>query len=174
MHGYRVVAVSDRTADGVRKTMKSPGYGHPAHTETATGYGPCRQCLRTFAIGIDRRILFTYDAFYGKEDLPLPGPVFIHEESCERYAEGDGFPADLLAHRLTLNAYGRGRQLVASRYVSDGLVEAEVERLLADANVDYIHVRDTVAGCYDFCIERTGRNENFSEISQANGGNSHE
>jgi hypothetical protein len=154
--------------------MKSPGYGHPAHAETSTGYGPCRQCLRTFAIGTDRRILFTYDAFYGKEDFPLPGPVFIHEDPCERYVEDDGLPVDLLAHRLTLNAYGRGRLLVANRYVSNGLVEPEVQRLLADANVDYIHVRDTVAGCYDFCIERTNRNENSSEISQANGGNSHE
>jgi hypothetical protein len=154
--------------------MKSPGYGHPAHAETATAYGPCRQCLRTFAIGTDRRILFTYDAFYGKEDLPLPGPVFIHEEPCERYAEDDGFPVELLAHRLTLNAYGRGRQLVASRYVSNGLVEPELQRLLADANVDYIHVRDTVAGCYDFCIERANRNEGSSQTGTEDGGDSHE
>jgi hypothetical protein len=174
MHGYRVVAVSDRTADAVRKTMKSPGYGHPAHAETATGYGPCRQCLRTFTAGTDRRILFTYDAFYGKEDLPLPGPVFIHEEPCERYIEGDGFPVDLLGHRLTLNAYARGRQFVASRYVSNGLVEPEVQRLLADANVDYIHVRDTIAGCYDFCIERATRNESSSQTSTTHAGGSHE
>jgi hypothetical protein len=174
MQQYRVVAVSDRTADAVRKTMKSPGYGHPAHAETATGYGPCRQCLRTFAIGTDRRILFTYDAFYGKEDLPLPGPVFIHEQSCERYPEDGGFPADMVAHKLTLNAYGAGRELVVSKYLSGGVIEPELQRLLADGNVDYIHVRDTLAGCYDFCIERENRNEGSSQISTGNGGDSHE
>src|SRR5437773_11378864 len=79
MQSYRVVAVGDRIADAVRTTMLSPGYGHPAHADVATGHGPCRQCLRAFTVGADRRILFTYDAFYGKEDIPLPGPVFIHE-----------------------------------------------------------------------------------------------
>ena len=174
MHEYRVVAVGDSIADAVRKTMKSPGYGHPAHVETATGHGPCRQCLRTFSIGKERRILFTYDAFHGKEDLPLPGPVFIHEDRCERYPEDAGFPSDMLEHRLTLNAYGAGRALVAQKYVVDGAVEPEIQRLLADGNVGYIHVRDTVAGCYDFLIERKSTNEGTSQEDEAKGGNSYE
>ncbi|HMI45862.1 MAG TPA: DUF1203 domain-containing protein, partial [Gemmatimonadaceae bacterium] len=118
MQSYRVVPIGDRVADAVRKTLRSPGYGHPAHTEVATGYGPCRQCLKTFAVGSDRRILFTYDSFNGRESFPLPGPVFIHEHDCDRYPEDGGFPVDMLAHRLTLNAYGSGRRLVAQRYVS--------------------------------------------------------
>ena len=122
----------------------------------ATGYGPCRQCLRTFAVGKDRRILFTYDAFHGKEDLPLPGPVFIHEHDCERYPEDGGFPTDMLSHRLTFNAYASGRRLISQRYVSNGLIEPELQRLLQDREVAYIHVRDTDAGCYDFSIERMG------------------
>lgn len=174
MQSYRVVAVGDRIADAVRKTSQSPGYGHPAHTEVATGYGPCRQCLRTFAVGKDRRILFTYDAFYGKERLPLPGPVFIHEDYCERYPEDAGFPVDMLSHRLTLNAYAPGRQLVAQSYVSNGLIEPELQRLLGQRDVAYIHVRDTDAGCYDFCIERKRDEEGLDESKRSNGGDSHE
>jgi hypothetical protein len=174
MQEYRVVAVGDSVADAVRKTMKSPGYGHPAHAETATGYGPCRQCLRTFSIGAERRILFTYDAFYGREDLPLPGPVFIHEEPCERYPEDGGFPVDMLTHKLTLNAYSTGRELLAQKYVFDGVVEPELQRLLTDRRVEYIHVRDTMAGCYDFRIDRAGNNEGTSQVNEANGGGSDE
>ena len=59
MQSYRVVAIGDRIANAVRKTLRSPGYGHPAHPEVATGYGPCRRCLKSFAIGDERRILFT-------------------------------------------------------------------------------------------------------------------
>lgn len=164
MQSYRVVAVGDRTADAVRKSLRSPGYGHPAHTEVATGYGPCRQCLKTFTVGSDRRILFTYDAFFGRERLPLPGPVFIHESHCERYAEDGGFPTDMLRHRLTLNAYARGRRLVAQSYVSNGLVEPELQRLLEDRDVAYIHVRDTDAGCYDFCIERNSEEKGLNAL----------
>ena len=174
MQSYRVVAVGDRIADAVRKTLRSPGYGHPAHTEVATGYGPCRQCLRAFTIGAERRILFTYDSFCGKESLPLPGPVFIHEDDCERYPEDSGFPVDMLTHRLTFNAYARGRRLVSQRYVSAGVVEAELQRLLQDRAVDYIHVRDTEAGCYDFCIERTSNEGGAAKARTSNAGASHE
>jgi hypothetical protein len=173
MQAYRVMAVEERIGNAVRKTLRSPGYGHPAHTEVATGYGPCRQCLRTFSVGSDRRILFTFDPFYEKENLPLPGPVFIHERDCERYPEDGGFPVDMLSHRLTLNAYARGRRLVAQSYVSNGVVEHELTRLLKDRDVAYIHVRDTDAGCYDFCIERTTDEEDFDE-NESRGGSSHE
>ena len=173
MQSYRVVAVGDRIANAVRKTLRSPGYGHPAHTEVATGYGPCRQCLRIFTVGSERRILFTYDPFYGKENLPLPGPVFIHEHDCERYPENGGFLADMVSHRLTLNAYARGRRLVAQKYVSNGVVEPELERLLRDRDVSYIHVRDTDAGCYDFLIERANE-EGIDESKASHGTSSHE
>jgi hypothetical protein len=174
MQPYRVVAVGDRITSAVRKTLRSPGYGHPAHAEVATGHGPCRQCLRTFVVGDERRILFTYDSFHGKEDFPLPGPVFIHEEECERYPENGGFPEDMVSHRLTLNAYAGGRRLIAQSYVSDGVVEAEIRHLLQDRNVSYIHVRDTEAGCYDFCIERTEDEESADENQSSKRGSSHE
>jgi len=155
MAEYRVVAISDETAKRVRKTRKSPGYGHPVHSETATGYGPCRLCLRDFEVGAERRLLFTHDPFYGFEPFPLPGPVFIHEIPCERYPDGGGFPEDLRSHELTFAADGQGRKLlVEERVAGGGKVEEAVAGLLARPDVDYIHVSDTQAGCYDFRIER--------------------
>ena len=155
MPDYRVLAISESAAEKVRSTRRSPGFGHPAHAEVATGHGPCRLCLRTFAIGAERRLLFTLDPFHGLEPYPLPGPVFIHEAECDRYPEHGGFPEDLRAHDLTLAAYARGRLLRAEERVAGGEAEAAIRRLLARADVDYLHVRDTRAGCYDFRVERT-------------------
>ena len=154
MPPFRVVAISAEIAEAVRTTRLAPAYGHPAHGEIATGYGPCRLCLRDFAIGRDRRLLFTYDCFHGKEDLPLPGPIFIHEGSCARFPEDGGFPPDSRRHPLTLNAYARGRKLIAQKYVRDGSIEPTIAELFESTDVDYIHVRDTNAGCFDFAIER--------------------
>lgn len=67
--------------------------------------------------------------------------------------QGD-FPEELRSHPLTLNAYRRGRRLVAQEYVADGEVAPAIDALLARPDVDYIHVRDTEAGCYDLCVER--------------------
>ena len=150
----RVIAIPTKTAELVRSTMKSPGYGHPAHTEIASGYGPCRHCLRDFRVGEEKRILFTYDAFYSVEKLPLPGPIFIHAEPCSRYDENAGFPEDMRSHRLTINAYGRNRTLLAERFIEDENVEPVIDYFLDRSDVKYLHVRDTQAGCYDFRIER--------------------
>ncbi len=102
MQSYRIVAVGDRIASAVRKTLRSPGYGHPAHAEA------------------------------------------------------------------------RGRRLISQRYVSNGVVEPQLQQLLQDRDVAYIHVRDTDAGCYDFCIERTGDEESRYEKAASNGGSSRE
>jgi hypothetical protein len=152
----RVVAIPTEIADAVRSTHKDPHYGHPADTSVAGEGAPCRHCLRNIAAGAEEATLFTYDAFEGIESLPRPGPVYIHAESCERYPEHGGFPAALRNSPRTLNAYARGRRLVAAEYVENGNVDAEIEKLFARPDVDYIHVRSTTAGCYTFRIERAG------------------
>jgi hypothetical protein len=38
--------------------------------------------------------------------------------------------------------------------VTDGAVEAAIEALFASPGVDYVHVRDMQAGCYDLRVER--------------------
>jgi hypothetical protein len=150
----KVMAIPTEIAEAVRRTGKDPHYGHPAHTEIAGEGAPCRHCLKVIAAGEEKATLFTLDAFEGTEPLPLPGPVYIHADACERYPEDGGFPAMLRSSPRTLNGYGRGRHLMATEYVQDGNVEAGVEKIFARGDVDYIHVRSTTAGCYTFRIER--------------------
>src|ERR687883_191044 len=102
---FRFRGIPADVASEVRATMRAPDYGHPAYKALAQGYGPCRLCLRTFRIGEEERILFTYNPFPADE-LPAPGPVFIHAQACERYDAPD-FPPDLRALPMVLEAYGR-------------------------------------------------------------------
>lgn len=154
MSGFRVIAMSERLAERVRATRRSPGYGHPVHAETADGPWPCRVCLERKEPRGERRLLFTYDPFHGLEELPLPGPVFVHEEPCVRFAGENRFPDDLRRVPLTFNAYGRGRKLRAQEAVTDGRVEPVIAALLARDDVDYLHLRHRAAGCYLARIER--------------------
>jgi Protein of unknown function (DUF1203) len=59
----------------------------------------------------------------------------------------------------TLEAYARGRHLLAQEHVSDGKFEPVIEKLLARPEVDYIQVNSTTAGCFTFRIERDNRAE---------------
>jgi len=151
----RVIAIPTEIAAQVRASKKAPGYGHPAHTEVAGGYGPCRHCLRTFHVGAEQRTLFTYDPFDGIEQIPLPGPIFIHTEACERYPQDAGYPNDLRQHAAVFDAYAKGQRLVAQRHADKGDHDVAIEELLRLPDVDYIEVRDKKAGCYDFRIERS-------------------
>jgi Protein of unknown function (DUF1203) len=88
---------------------------------------------------------------------PAPaGPVFIHEDGCPRYDPAAGFPPASREARLTFNAYGADRTLVArERTESAAEVDGAIDRLLADHGVDYVHVRSTSAGCFLCRLDRT-------------------
>src|SRR6266568_3082912 len=150
----RIIAIPTHVAEAVRATGKAPRYNHPAFTDAATGYGPCRHCLHTFRMGSEQRTLFTYDPFNDIESLPLPGPVYIHAESCMRYPEDAGYPDDLRQYPSVLNAYARGPRLLAQVFAEPGAAEAHIGDLLTNPEVDYIEVRDRNAGCFDFRVER--------------------
>ena len=154
----RVIAISTELAESVRATEKDPRYNFPAHTTVIKEGAPCRHCLKIIPAG-ERATLFTYDAFEAVEKLPLPGPVYIHAKSCERYPEDAGFPAELKNSPRTLNAYAKGRRLLAQEYVENGTVDSTVENLFTRPDVEYIHVRSATAGCYTFRIERHDRSQ---------------
>jgi hypothetical protein len=155
MAGFRVLPIDPALAETVRNTLKSPQYGHPAHVELAAGYGPCRACLKQFQTGKENRILFTYNPFTGLDAYPSPGPVFIHAEPCQEFGSADNFPVELRSLPLTLEAYGADRWIIARERPASDEIEISIERLLNTQGVNYIHVRNTEAGCYMARIERT-------------------
>jgi hypothetical protein len=150
---FRFVGIEESVAAEVRDTMRAPGYGHPAHREIATGYGPCRVCLRTFQVGIEERILFTYQPFTAPGSLPSPAPVFIHSSACVRYDASEP-PPDFLALPLVVEGYAReGRLLDQERVGDEGLVDV-LERAFS-RGIAYAHVRNGEAGCFMARVERS-------------------
>jgi hypothetical protein len=144
---YRVSAIPEEISNKVRATLKSPQYGHPAHVDLATGYGPCRSCLRTFNQGEEQRILFTYNPFDGLDALASPGPVFIHKEFCSRY-DNSNFPPELLTLPLVFEGYGKEGWIIDREQVVKGNVEDIINRLFINKAVEYINVRNAKVGCY--------------------------
>ena len=142
---FQVFPIDQSIAADVRISLLSPQYGHPVHAEIAAGYGPCRSCLNVFREGQERRLLFTYNPFDGLDAYPSPGPVFIHKTECSTYDECSTFPPALRTLPLTLEGYGADRWLLARERPSDPQIEAAIENIFANAEVRYIHVRNTEA-----------------------------
>jgi hypothetical protein len=143
----RIRGIDTTLADEVRSSMRAPEYGHPAHRSVAQGYGPCRLCLRTFEVGRDERILFTYQPFREPDSLPAPGPVFIHAEACERY-DAPMLPGDLKALPLVFEAYAAGGRPLAQERVGIGASEEILDLLFERTGADYVHIRNGEAGCF--------------------------
>jgi hypothetical protein len=153
---FTVTAIPQEVADHVREHGRDPVWGHAAQTELATGFGPCRLCLRLFREGEEERTLFTHDTYAGVSEFPQPGPVFVHAEDCPRY-EAEGFPPALRPLELTFEAVAAGPRVVAVERTTGAAAEGAVARLLDLPDVDFLHVRNTGAGCFVARIERTAQ-----------------
>ena len=110
--------------------MRAPKYGFPAHKELAADDAPCRHCLRTFRPGTDQRILFAYDRFAGVNATCRNPARFISTRLTARTIPPTPASPKTLAHSpRTLEAYARGRHLIAREIVSDGKFEPAIDRL---------------------------------------------
>lgn len=148
----RFQGIPEAIAAEVRHDMRAPQYGHPAHREIAKGYGPCRLCLQTFAIGKEERILFTYQPFGDPGSLPAPGPVFIHADACARY-DALAFPPDFRLLPLVFEAYRTGGRLLAQERVDSAAHEDALADLFERSGADYVHIRNGEAGCFMARVE---------------------
>jgi hypothetical protein len=148
---YRVIGIETAVADQARLNAKDT-LGFPTFTAPAGEGLPCRHCLQWIETGAPATF-FTLDPFAGTETLPLPGPVYVHGDGCDRYA-GGSLPVHLFQSPRTLNAYAKGRKLVAQEYVQGATASEVVDRLFGREDVEYLHVRSTTAGCFTFRLER--------------------
>ena len=144
---FVVRGIPQSIADEVRRTRRSPGYGHPAHQELATGTGPCRCCLRPFVPGAEQRLLFTYRPPGQDQTLTAPGPVFIHADHCEAW-NGQGFPDALRALPLAFEARASHSRVTALEVDDKRAPESRVLELLRRDDTGWLHVRHAEAGCF--------------------------
>ena len=149
---FIVRGVPQEIADEVRRTRRSPGYGHPVHEEVATGTGPCRCCLRTFEPGVERRLLFTFRPNGRGNSLTAPGPVFIHADHCDAHG-GEGFPEGLRDLPLAFEARAAGSRVSDLSVDSAEPAETQIQRMFTAGGAEWLHLRHAQAGCFIASVE---------------------
>jgi len=151
---FRVTPISTSLAQEARETGRAPGYGHAvqASVASASGYGPCRHCLRRTQEG-ERRLLLTFNPYPEPEEISVVGPIFIHEETCDAYA-GNGFPEELKGLPMVLQGHLREGAGLVNQRIDVHHPEAGIARLFADPRIAFITLRNQEAGCFIARIER--------------------
>lgn len=150
---FVIRGIPQEIADEVRRTRRSPGYGHPAHLEVAGGTGPCRCCLKPFVPGKDQRLLFTYRPANAQGSLMAPGPVFIHADHCEAYADS-GFPEGLRALPLAFEARASGSRVTELSAREGVPAESQMKVLFEEHAAQWLHLRHAEAGCFIARVDR--------------------
>lgn len=150
---FSVQPIPIAIADYVRGQLRSPQYGHPAHRDRAAGLGPCRLCFEPFRVGEEDRILFTFNPFLDGCTLASPGPIFIHAEHCQPFAD-DGLPPGLRTLPLViepLDAVG----LPVWRTNAKGMDVDDTIRVAFDnPAVARLLIRHGEAGCFIALVTR--------------------
>ncbi len=151
---FRVVPIPDVVAEEARRTRLSPGFGHLVQVRVAgpEGYGPCRACLRRTREG-ERRLLLSYNPYPEPEQVPVVGPVFIHEAPCEPF-RGPGFPEDLRGLPMALRGHFADGSAIVNVRLGDPSPEAVIEALFQDPRIAFLAVQNLEAACFIARIER--------------------
>ena len=151
---FRVIPIPTSLAEEARKTGHAPGYGHPiqASVASASGYGPCRHCLRRTREG-ERRLLLNFNPYPEPDQPSVVGPIFIHEEGCEAFADR-GFPEELRGLPLLLQGHWRDGSGLVNRAAGPQNPEAAIAELFHDPRIGFITLRNAEAGCFIARIER--------------------
>jgi hypothetical protein len=118
------------------------------------GGAPLRCCLREAAVGESITLIAYQPATCGGPYAEV-GPVFIHAEPCSGYPQTSAYPEGFRHRPQLFRAYGPTGRQVHNQIVEPGEQEAVIGRLLARPDVDFIHSRNLLAGCYMFSIIRS-------------------
>lgn len=149
---YRIVPLPTALADAARQAGASGAPDHEFVVTDSPETFPCRHCLRWAQPG-ERLVLFPFAAIAPGRPYSETGPVFVHAEECERYSETSTYPPDFRSGRV-LRAYDAKPDVIDAIVVEDGEPEPVIEKLLANPQTAFIHVRSTTRGCYTMAIER--------------------
>ena len=132
-------------------------YGQPAEQAVSDGAGnPCRHCLSDTPMGQPMLIL-SYRPFPSDQPYAEVGPIFLCGGTCERYQTSGVLPPILqTSPDFLIKGYGTDDRIVYGTGIvitPDGLIAAS-ERIFADPDVAYIHVRSARNNCYQCKITR--------------------
>lgn len=132
-------------------------YGQIPECAVSDGHGnPCRHCLQEIPKGAGMLIL-AYRPFDGLHPYAETGPIFLCEQACERYTSRAGLPPALAtASSFLIKGYSARDRIVYGTgqvILTPDMAEC-AERMFADANVEYIHVRSARNNCYQARIDR--------------------
>jgi hypothetical protein len=120
--------------------------------DKAPGF-PCRVEMRDAAPG-ERVLLLNHVCQPADTPYRASHAIFVREGAAAAFDRVDDVPAVMRARLLSLRAFDADGMMVDADVVEGAAVEPLIARLLANADVSYIHAHYAKRGCYSGRIDR--------------------
>ena len=129
-------------ARGVRRVRASAGAGYP-----------CRVGLADADAG-DELLLLPYEHQAANSPYRASGPIYVKVGARQRTMAVGEIPESVRRRQISLRAYDVDHMIVDAEVCDGQSVGAEIERLLADPDVRYLHLHNAKRGCYSCLVRR--------------------
>ena len=134
-----------------------PG-GNPIEPFVDPDGGWSLRCCLTDSEPGDRIAIVAWSPFPWDGPYRETGPIVVHADGCEGIDPLVRLPATMDARPMQLRPYAGNRRIAYDdmMYVSEGdSVTAAVTALLANDDIDFVHGRNIVGGCFAFTARRS-------------------
>ncbi|HEY3003633.1 MAG TPA: DUF1203 domain-containing protein [Kribbellaceae bacterium] len=128
-------------------------HGNPLVPQLSEAGLPLRCCLRVSTEG-ERIALIAYRPSALGGPYAEIGPVFVHTNDCGGPESTTSFPSDFTNRRAVLRPYDAGGRLMDGVLAGPGESETLLKQLFTDPGVAVVHVRNVIAGCWNFSVRR--------------------
>ncbi len=145
--------------DHVRKLQAGglDANGLVAETKISDGQGnPCRHCLTEVGEG-KAMLVLAYRPFPALQPYAEVGPIVLCADQCERHPDSDVLPVMFRnRERILLRGYTSDDRIRygTGQVIGTMAVEQVAERILANSEIAYVHMRSASNNCYQCRIER--------------------
>jgi len=155
MQSFRIVGLSPEPFRPLFELHDSELAGLHAKRVVATekpGY-PCRISLVDAEVG-EELLLLPYTHQPADSPYRASGPIFVRKHAKQGVLGVNEIPEYVSLRLISLRAYDSAHMIVNAD-VCEGLnVLPAIERLFADAQVQYLHLHNAKRGCFSCLVER--------------------
>ncbi len=150
--GFRIIPLPRDVAEAARRRFREGASDHALVTADSPDGYPCRHCLQWAKPG-QQMILFPFASIPADRPYAESGPIFVHAEPCDSYANTNEYPVDFRRQRV-LRAYNRNDDMIDAMVIENDQPEPAIAQLFQNPQTAFLQARSVTRGCYTFRIER--------------------
>ena len=155
MHAFQLVGIDHEPFEHLFQLSDEQlkEFGAVRRVATEKPGFPCRLSLEDAEAG-EELLLLPYEHHPVESPYQASGPIFVRRGAKQRELPIGEVPPYVTRRVISLRAYDAAHMMVDAAVCEGTLVATELQRLLGNYNVAYIHLHNAKQGCFSCRVDR--------------------